>query len=397
MPSKILMHNAFLHFLTLLLFKQKGKHIGAVMISVIIIFLLSSVLFISSSLQNRLLDTLESQADFTLSRVQAGKSINTPNDWLDKVVEINGVSQVAPRVYGRYFFTPREKSFLVVGVDFFDEQSSKELQSLVKGLDLKSFLSTDSMLVGSGVKLFLSQHYYKEYFSFKTPRGSFKKVKIHQTLPPQTNLLANDMMIMPIDLAREIFGLGEDEITDITFNVPNDAEWDNIIAKLHLLFYDVRVVEKREIKKAYENLYNYKGGLFLILYLVSMVTFMLILYQRYSMVYSTERKEIGILRAVGWSIKDILKLKFYETAVVVVVSFILGVVLAYLYVFVLNAPLLSQIFLGGANLPNHVSFVPVLEFGLLGSIFLFYAIPFIAAVLIPVWKVAVTPPKEAML
>ncbi len=389
--------NAFLHFLTLLLFKQKGKHIGAVLISVIIIFLLSSVLFISSSLQNTILGTLESQADFTVSRVQAGKTINTPLEWVDKVLDINGISQVSPRIYGRYFFAPREESFLVVGVDFFDEQSSKELQSLVKELDLKSFLSTDSMLVGEGVKIFLEEHYYKEHFSFKTPQGSFKKVKIHQTLPAQTNLIANDMIIMPIDLVREIFGLGEDEVTDITFNVPNDAEWDNIIGKLHLLFYDVRVVEKREIKKAYENLYNYKGGLFLILYLVAMVTFMLILYQRYSMVYSTERKEIGILRAVGWSIKDILKLKFYETAVVVLVSFVLGVVLAYLYVFIWDAPLLSQIFLGGANLPNHVVFVPVLEFGLLGSIFLFYAIPFLAAVLIPAWKIAVTPPKEAML
>jgi ABC-type lipoprotein release transport system permease subunit len=277
--------NAFLHFLTLLLFKQKGKHIGAVLISVIIIFLLSSVLFISSSLQHMLLGTVESQSDFTVSRIQAGKAVNTPLEWVDEVLEINGISKVAPRVYGRYFFAPREESFLVVGVDFFDEQSSKELRSLVKDLDLKSFLSTDSMLVGEGVKRFLSEHYYKEHFSFKTPDGRFKKVTVHQTLSSQTNLIANDMIIMPIELAREIFGLGEDEVTDITFNVPNDAEWDNIIGKLHLLFYDVRVVEKREISKAYENLYNYKGGLFLILYLVAMVTFMLILYQRYSMVY----------------------------------------------------------------------------------------------------------------
>jgi ABC-type lipoprotein release transport system permease subunit len=389
--------NAFLHFLTLLLFKQKGKHIGAVFISVIIIFLLSSVLFISSSLQHTLLNTLEDQSDFTVNRVQAGKNINTPVEWADKILEINGISKVATRVYGRYFFAPREDSFLVVGIDFFDEQNSKELQQLLKNVNLKNFLSTDSMLVGKGVEAFLNEHYYKEYFSFKTPKGNFKKVKIAETLPSQTNLISNDMIIMSIDLAREIFGLEEDEVTDITFNVPNNAEWDNIIAKLHLLFYDVRVVEKREIKKAYENLYNYKGGLFLILYLVAMVTFMLILYQRYSMVYSTERKEIGILRAIGWSIKDILKLKFYETVVVVLVSFVLGVVLAYIYVFILNAPILSQIFLGGANLPNHVEFTPHLEFGLLGSIFLFYAIPFLAAVIIPAWKVAVTSPKEAML
>jgi ABC-type lipoprotein release transport system permease subunit len=383
--------------LTLLLFKQKGKHLGAILISVIIIFLLSSVLFISSSLQHSLLGTLNEQSDFTVSRVEAGRAVNTPVKWIDRIVEINGVTEVMGRVYGRYYFAPREKSFLIVGIDFFDEQNSRILKELVDGIDLKVFLSTPNMLVGEGVRKYLNAHYYKESFSFKTPQGSFKKVNIYKTLPEQTKLIGNDMILMPIDLAREIFGLEEDEVTDITFNVPNDAEWDNIIAKLHLLFYDVRVVEKREVRKAYENLYNYKGGLFLILYLITIVTFMLILYQRYSMVYSSERKEIGILRAVGWSIKDVLKLKFYETVVVVLVSFVLGVVLAYLYVFIWDAPLLSQIFLGGANLPNEVQFVPVINFGILGSIFLFYAVPFLAAVLIPAWKIAVTPPKEAML
>ena len=135
----------------------------------------------------------------------------------------------------------------------------------------------------------------------------------------------------------------------------------------------------------------------MILYLVTLVTFMLILYQRYSMVYSTERKEIGILRAIGWSIKDILKLKFFENLIIVVMSFALGVIVAYLYVFILDAPLLKQIFLGDANIAHSIHFVPVVKFGLLGSIFLFYAVPFLAAVLIPAWKVAVTPPKEAML
>ena len=390
-------NSAFLHFLTLLLFKQKSKHLGAILISMIIIFLLSSVLFISSSLQQSLLGTLDEQPDFTVSRVEAGRAVNTPVEWIDRITEINGVSKVTGRIYGRYYFAPREKSFLIVGIDFFDEQNSRTLKELVDGIDLKVFLSTPNMLVGEGVRKYLNAHYYKESFSFKTPQGSFKKVNIYKTLPEQTKLIANDMILMPIDLAREIFGISEDEVTDITFNVPNDAEWDNIVAKLHLLFYDVRVVEKREVRKAYENLYNYKGGLFLILYLITIVTFMLILYQRYTMVYSSERKEIGILRAVGWSIKDVLKLKFYETVVVVLVSFVLGVVLAYLYVFIWNAPLLSQIFLGGANLPNKVQFVPVIHFGILGSIFLFYAVPFLAAVLIPAWKIAVTPPKEAML
>lgn len=392
MPNK----SPFLYFLTLLLFKQKIKHIGVMLISIVIITLISSVLFISSSLQHTLQETIDAQADFTVKRVEAGRPMTTPLSWVDQIIDIEGVSDVTPRVHGRYFYAPREESFWIVGIDFFDEQGSKALQRLVKGIDLKQFFSSESMIVGEGVKAFLKTHYYTDSFSFKTPQGVFKKVKLYEVLPGSLNLLANDMVIMPIDLAREIFGLDEDEVTDITFNVPNDAEWDNVISKLHLLAYDIRVVEKREVEKAYENLYNYKGGIFLILYIIALLTFMLILYQRYSMVYSSERKEIGILRAVGWSIRDILKLKFYETLILVITSFIIGVVLAYVYVFILGAPILIEIFLGGANLVNHAVLVPVIEFGILGSLFLLYAVPFFAAVLIPSWRVAVIPPKEAM-
>lgn len=391
------MNSPFINFLTLLLFKQRSKHIGAVLISMVVIFLLSSVLFISSSLQSSLQNQLKNQPDFIVTALRAGRAVDTPIEWIDQIIEIDGVSAVTPRVYGRYFFAPNENSFLVVGVDFFDEQSNKLLKELIGSTNIKNFFKEPSMMVGEGVKEFMMAHYYSKNFSFKLSNGTFKKVAIAQTIPNSANLIANDMIVMPIDLAKEIFGLEDEVITDIALNVPNDAEWDNIVAKLHLLFYDARVIDKREVSKAYTNLYNYKGGLFLILYLITIATFMLILYQRYAMVYSAEKKEIGILRAIGWSIQDILKLKFYETLIVVITSFILGVVLAYGFVFILDAPLLQEIFLGGANLENRVVFTPTINFGLLGSIFLFFAVPFFASVLIPVWKIAVTPPKEAML
>lgn len=392
----MLADNPFFHFLTLLLFKQKKKHIGAALISILIIALLGSVMFLSSSLRYTLQQTLDAQPDFVLTKMQSGKAVNTPLSLADEIMQIEGVTDVSPRVWGRYFYAPKENAFLVVGVDFFDVQSSKSLQTLLAGIDLKAFFAQDNMLVGQGVKAFLNAHYYTDSFSFKTPAGKFKKVGIYQTLPSSTDLMANDMVILPIETAREIFGLNEDEVTDIAFNVPNEAEWDTVMGKLYLLSYDLQVTDKRDMAKAYENLYNYKGGLFLILFIIVIVTFMLILYQRYTAVSVGERKEIGILRALGWSIKDILRLKFYETLSVVVASFVVGMSIAYGYVFVLGAPLLKAIFLGASNLDNAVSFVPHIEFGVLGSVFLFYAVPFFAAVLIPAWKIAVTSPKEAM-
>lgn len=362
-----------------------------------ILFLLSSVLFISSSLRFSLEETLKVQPDFVVSRIQGGTAVPTPVNWGDELLDIYGVSKVTPRVYGRYFFEAKENSFLIVGVDFLEEQSHENLQTLVESTDVKSFFNGSQMLVGEGVKAYLGAHFYKDAYNFLTPKGEFEKVNIFKTLPSQTNLIANDMMIMPIDLARKILGYGDDEVSDITFSVPNPDEWNMMTDKVSALYYDLHVVNKNDVQKSYENLYNYKGGLFLILFLVVLATFTLILYQRYSMVYSTERRHIGLLRALGWSINDVLKLKFMETVVVVLISYIIGVLIAYAYVFVLGAPLLKEVFLGGQNLHNTLSFVPVLDFSVLTSIFLLYALPFIAAVLIPVWRVSVTDPKEAML
>lgn len=389
--------NAFWHFLTLQLYKERSKHLSVVIISMMILFLLSSVLFISSSIRFSLEETLKVQPDFVISRIQGGSAVPTPMVWGDELLDIYGVSKVTPRVYGRYFFQAKGISFLIVGVDFLEEQSHQDLQKLIDETDLKSFFEGNQMLVGDGVKSYLEAHFYKDAYNFLTPDGTFEKVKLFRTLPSETRLIANNMMVMPMDLARKILGYADDEVSDITFSVPNPDEWDMMTDKLSALHYDLHVVNKKEVKKSYENLYNYKGGVFLILFLIVLSTFALILYQRYSMVYSTEKRHIGLLRALGWSINDVLKFKFMETVIVVFVSFILGVVIAYGYVFVLGAPLLKEVFLGGQNLENTLIFVPVLDLSVLTSIFIIYALPFIAAVLIPVWRVSVTDPKEAML
>jgi ABC-type lipoprotein release transport system permease subunit len=391
------LNNAFWHFLTLQLFKERSKHLSVVMVSVLLLFLLSSVLFLSSSIRFSLEQTLESQPDFVVSRLQGGTAVPASFSWSDELLDIYGITKVTPRVYGRYFFQAKEKSFLIVGVDFFEEQSQKNLEKLIDNIDLKAFLKNKQMIVGKGVKRYLEEHFYNSEYKFLTPKGEFENIKIFKTLPKETQLIANDMIIMPIDLARKVLGYSEEEVSDISFNVPNPDEWKQINDKVSALHYDLQIVNKNEVKKSYKTLYNYKGGFFLILFLIVLMTFSLILYQRYNMVYSSEKRHIGLLRALGWSINDVLKLKFMETIILIITSYTIAVFMAYVFVFMLDAPILKNIFLGGQNLQNSVKFIPVVDMATLSSIFLLYAIPFITAVLIPVWRVSVSNPKEAML
>jgi ABC-type lipoprotein release transport system permease subunit len=386
----------FFNFITLLLFRHRNKHIAIFIISTIIVSLLSSIIFISKSIQRDTKETLKAQPDFIIQKIEGGREVDTPIEWAEEFAMIEGVSHATPRVYGRYFLKTYDKSFMIVGVDFFDEQVVSTLKKVVDEIDIKEFLKTDSMIVGDGVKKYLKEQYYEEYFNFFTPDGEQKKVTIFSKFTPQTEIITNDMILMPIELAKEILGIDQEQSTDIILNVPNEAERDNVAYKLDSTHFNIRVIQKDDISKEYQNLYNYKGGIFLLLFTLSLLTFMLILYQRYSMIGASDKKEIGILRALGWSIKDILKLKVLETLSIGIWAFILGIIIGYIFVFIFNAPLLKDIFLGTQNLEFHPHFTPIFDFGIISSLFLFFIIPFITAIIIPVWRIAITDPYEVM-
>lgn len=387
-------NSPFLHFLIVNLFTSRRKHIAVVVLSIVLIFFLASTLFISSSLQYSLKQALKGEADFVVQRVRGEHLLPVPSSWGDEIAKIDGVAKVSSRVWGRYYTQAKGRSFLIVGVDFLQDQSQKALAKVVENTNLREFLNGNYMIVGSDVNLWLKSHFYQNAYNFLAPDGKFIKLKLFATLPKESSLMGRDMVIVPIEIARDILGLKDNRSTDITFNVPNDDERLNIESKVSALHYDLRVISKKEIKRAYDKFFNYKGGFFLVLFLIVLLTFALIIYQRASQVYSQEKRFIGILRALGWSIQDVLYLKLSETVVIILSSFIIGTIIAYFYVFILNAPLLKSIFLGGGQ---NIVLIPIIDFSTLSSIFLLYGVSFMTAVLIPVWKIAISDPKEAML
>jgi len=252
------------------------------------------------------------------------------------------------------------------------------------------------MIIGNGIKKIFDKYHYFDSYDFKLLDKQSLNVKIFKDLPQEANLVANDLIIMDINLAKKILNIKEEDSTDIVLNVPNDLEKQNIKEQLILKHSNIKILQKESLKKEYENMFNYKGGIFLVLFIVVIFTFILILYQRYSMISSSDKKEIGILKAVGWSIKDIIKLKIIENFIVGFMAFIIGVIFAYIFVFILNAPILKNIFIGFSNVQNNFILNANIEFTTIVTLFLFFIIPFLSAVLIPVWKIAVIDANESM-
>ena len=388
--------SVFFNFLFLLLFTHKSKHLAIFFISILIVFLSSSILFISNTLKKEIFTTLKNQSDFVIQKINSGKSQYTPISWIVDFKEISGVKDVQQRVYGQYYFMPEDVYFTIVGIDLFEEGSSKNIKELLEVLNISEFLQSDSMIIGNGIKKLFDKYKYINSYDFKLFNNDLKEIKIFKDLPQKANLVANDLIIMDINLAKEILNIKEDEATDIVLNVPNNLERANVKDQLILKHSNTRILQKENLKKEYENMFNYKGGIFLILFIVVILTFTLILYQRYSMISLGDKKEIGILKAVGWSIKDILKLKIMENFIVAFMAFIIGIILSYIFVFILNAPILKNVFIGSQNLQNDFIFNANIQIDSLITLFLFFMIPFLSAVLIPVWKVAIIDSTQSM-
>ncbi|WP_151950878.1 ABC transporter permease [Aliarcobacter butzleri] len=389
-------NSVFFNFIFLLLVKHKSKHFAIFLISIFIVFLTSSILFIKNSLQKEISQALENQSDFIIQKTIANKIKDIDTSLIDEFYEINGVSKVTQRVYGQYYFMPENVYFTIVGIDFFEETTNQDLKELLNFLNISKFLEKDSMIIGNGVKKVLDKYAYFDSYDFKIENENSKNIRIFKDLPKEANLIANDLIIMDINIAKKILDIKPDFATDIVLDVPNPLERQNVKEQILLKESNIRILQKDELKKEYENMFNYKGGIFLILFIVVIFTFILVLYQRYSMISSNDKREIGILKAVGWSIKDIIKLKIIENFIVAFMAFIIGVIFAYIFVFILQAPILKNIFIGFSNIKNDFILNQNIKISNLITLFLFFMVPFLSAVLIPVWKIAVIDATKSM-
>ncbi len=376
------------------LFRRGAKSFFTLFIFTALIFLLSSILFISNSIKTELFITLKSLPQITVQKIQAGRHKNIELKRVDELLKLHGVQSAVPRVWGYYYFEKAGVNFSVVGIDSFDKQYKKSFERVVQNVDFDKL--QNSMVVGVGVNEALRQNYYKEYFNFIKPDGELKKVKIAGVFKSETSLESNDIILMPKNIAYEIFGMSPDKATDIVLSVANPREIPTISKKIKELYPDTRVITNSDLRVSYQNIFDYKSGLFLALFVVSVFTFFMIVYDKASGLSSEEKREIGILKALGWKIDDVLKAKFYEAFVVSFISFTAGIILALLFVYTLQAPVLKDIFIGYSRLKPVFELPFILDFQTLFLLF-FLTIPlYIAAIIIPSWRVASMSADEVM-
>ena len=373
--------------------RQKGKNIFILFIFTFLTFLLSSVFFIAHSIKYELNATVNSLPQIIVQNLKAGKVHDMELSSLDEIVAITGVKDANARVWGYYYFDNAGVNFTIVGIDQYENQYKNSFTHIATKLQDSD---QSNMIVGLGVKKIMEQNYYKNYFNFIKPDGTIKKVTISGVFDGDTQLESNDVIAMSKEDAREVFGMNDEMVTDIVVTIANPEEITTIKEKIKLLFPNTRVITNEDLQVSYQNIFDYKSGIFLALFIISLFTFFMIVYDKASGLTSEEKKEIGILKSLGWTIDDVLKEKFYEAFIISFVAYVLGVFFAFGFVYLLQAPLLRDVFVGYSQLKTTFELPFVFDFQTLFLVF-FLSVPiYIAATIIPSWRVATLEADEVI-
>jgi ABC-type lipoprotein release transport system permease subunit len=129
---------------------------------------------------------------------------------------------------------------------------------------------------------------------------------------------------------------------------------------------------------------------------VAVLSFIIFAWDKATGLSAEERKEIGILKSIGWETADVLLLKFWEGTVISLSAFFVGVILAYCHVFFFSAPLFEQALKGWAVLYPQFRLTPFVDPYQLAVLFFLTVIPYTVTTIIPSWRAATVDPDAAM-
>ena len=194
----------------------------------------------------------------------------------------------------------------------------------------------------------------------------------------------------------EFFDLPEGRATDLSVDVFNPNEVQTVATKIKVLYPDTRPITRSEIIRTYDAVFHWRSGMVLTVFFSALIAFCILAWDKATGISAEERREIGILKAIGWSTSDVLELKFWEGAAISVTSFLLGLIVAFVHVFLLDAPAMAAVVKGWSVLFPPFRLTPSLNLYQIFVMGFLTVVPYIASTVIPSWKAAITDPEEVI-
>ena len=369
-------HLNILEFTLASLLRRRAKNLSLLAMYLLVVFMLASLQFFVSALKREAAIILNDAPDMVVQRLVAGRQDLVPEEYAEKIADIRGVTAVRPRLWGYYFDAMNGANYTIMAGD--NQAEGSETASIGAGV-----ARARNLVVGDLLPLISYD---------KSP----VMLEIGTVFPSDSDLIAADLMVISPENFRRLFNFPAGQATDLAVTVRNPKELSTVAAKIADRFPDSRPILKSEIQRTYQSVFDWRGGMTLIILVSALFSFIIFAWDKATGLSAEERKEIGILKSIGWETSDVLLLKFWEGMVISLTAFLLGTVLAYGHVFFLSAPLFAQALKGWSVIYPRFQLVPVVDVYQLAVLFFLTVVPYTTATVIPCWRAATIDPDAAM-
>lgn len=372
------------------LLRRKFKNFGIILVFTFIVFITGSILFLSYSFKREALLILKGSPELLVQRMSAGRHELVPVKFSKYIAGIPGVSSVEPRYWGYYYDTLVKTNYTVLAASAPVSANNRMLKGRLPGKN-----ETGVAAVGRGVAKarFID---LDGTISLLSSAGDLMEFRVVGVFESESELLTADLLVTSQPDIIKLFRMPAGMATDLAVSVRNETEAPVIAGKIRAEFPDTRPILRKEIIRTYGAVFGWRSGLIVTLFAGALVAFIILAWDKASGLSAEEKKEIGILKAIGWETSDILEMKFWEGLVISLTSFFLGVILAYLHVYFFGASLFAPALKGWSVIYPDFRLTPFIDPYQIAMLMALTVMPYIASTIIPSWKSAITDPDEVV-
>lgn len=349
--------------------------------------LLTAYVFLRDALIDHAERVRGNMPDLVVSEMTAGRPRALKLGDAERLHDIPSLGKVTPRVWGYLFSSALQGNVLVMGSA--PDAAPMPLQA---GRDLAG---PGEMVLGANVADALALR-VGDRLALPSPYGPAPMLAVVGIVAHAHDLLAGDVLFTSDADARTLLGLGADEATDFALSVKNPAERPVVAGTLAERIPGARVIDRDAVVRMYAVAYGWRSGLATVCMLPAFLALLFLAAERTSAVSARERREIALQKALGYSTREVLLVRLFESLLVAESGIALGIGAAYLWVFHAGAAGLRHALFGFGVLQPALRLEPATPPAALLALSLVALVPYAGLAVVSAWRVASQDPTTTL-
>lgn len=379
--------------------KYRTRSVAIILALFISTSILCSVEFIREGVVTDVSVSVDEGPDIVLQRLVGGRQVPIPDTWMVNVTNTTGVRIATPRVWG-YSDVGSGSLLTVMGVNAteYGTMSGAVGTSLLESGRFLNESDYRKMIVGQGIVDMMAasaiplQVQEGTHLSLITYDGELIEFEVIGIFARASKIFSYDMILTDLQSAREVLGFENSTFTDIAVWTDYGSDLNSVAFRLDTGMGEARVLTRDAISDSMLKAYTGRAGITALLWLVVLLAVVLLAFTASSAGSEEARREVGLLKALGFDTVDVLEIRMLESITLSLLGVSLGISFAIIFDFALGAPLLAGYILGwglillSGGIPLAIS---------LPTLFTVYAVglvPILVAAVVPSWRNAITEP-----